>query len=59
MERYEYLLEKALQARMHEDIPSDCEDWLVKNDKENKSRNSTTTIMEDLKSLSKHQPLST
>jgi hypothetical protein len=40
MERYGILLEKALKSQMHEDVPSDCEDWRLKKGKENQSKNS-------------------
>ncbi|CAF4925350.1 unnamed protein product, partial [Rotaria sp. Silwood1] len=50
MERYGYLLEKALQSRMHEDIPSDCEEWMLKNGKENRGKHSTTTTISSSKS---------
>ena len=50
MERYGQLLEKALQSRMHEDIPSDCEDWMLKNGKENGTKHCTTTTISTSKS---------
>ncbi|CAF2380045.1 unnamed protein product [Rotaria sp. Silwood2] len=50
MERYGQLLEKALQSRMHEDIPSDCEDWVLKNGKENKVKHSMSTTISSSKS---------
>ncbi|CAF1524748.1 unnamed protein product, partial [Rotaria sordida] len=50
MERYGHLLEKALQSRMHEDIPSGCEEWMLKNGKENRGKNSTTAAISSSKS---------
>ncbi|CAF1395132.1 unnamed protein product, partial [Rotaria sordida] len=50
MERYGHLLEKALQSRMHEDIPSDCEEWMLKNEKENRGKHSTTATISSSKS---------
>ena len=55
MERYGQLLEKALQARMHEDISSDCEDWILKNEKEKRAQHSTTTAISSPNSLLKQK----
>lgn len=55
MEKYGQLLEKALQSRMHEDIPSDCEDWAVKNGKDDRAKNTTTTTISSSKSLPSQQ----
>ncbi|CAF1259558.1 unnamed protein product [Rotaria sordida] len=50
IERYGHMLEKALQSRMHEDIPSDCEEWMLKNEKENRGKHSTTATISSSKS---------
>ncbi|CAF4509081.1 unnamed protein product [Rotaria sp. Silwood2] len=42
MERYGQLLELAMQQQMHEEVPSDCEDWKSKKEKQNRMKNSTT-----------------
>ncbi|CAF1669065.1 unnamed protein product [Rotaria magnacalcarata] len=44
MERYGQLLEKAIQSQMHEDVPSDCEEWILKKRKEYTSKQPTTTL---------------
>jgi len=38
MEKYGRLLEKAMQSQMHEEVPSDCEDWRVKRQQGNQSK---------------------
>ncbi|CAF2191109.1 unnamed protein product, partial [Rotaria magnacalcarata] len=55
MERYGQLLEKALQSQMHEDIPSDCEDWALKNGKMNGSKHCRTTTASPSKSTINQQ----
>ncbi|CAF4916808.1 unnamed protein product, partial [Rotaria magnacalcarata] len=44
MERYGLLLERAMKSQMYEEVPSDCEDWKRKKQKENRLKNSTTTV---------------
>ena len=44
IEGYGQLLEKALEARMHEDTPSDCEDWKLKSEKKKIKHSTATTI---------------
>lgn len=34
MEKYGSLLERATSSQMHEEVPSDCEDWYLKFDKQ-------------------------
>lgn len=41
MERYGQLLERAIQSQMHEDVPSDCEDWRTKTENRNRLKSST------------------
>ncbi|CAF3907108.1 unnamed protein product, partial [Rotaria sordida] len=42
MERYALLLEKAIQSKMHEEVPSDCEDWRTTQEKRNQLKSFTT-----------------
>ncbi|CAF1596689.1 unnamed protein product, partial [Didymodactylos carnosus] len=49
MERYGQLLEKA----MHEEVPSNCEDWRAKQEKRNQSKSFTTPSTTSSKSSSK------
>lgn len=54
MEKYGSLLERATSSQMHEEVPSDCEDWYLKFDKQDSrakssenpkvSRNGTSSI---------------
>ena len=53
MERYGQLLEKALESKMHEEVPSDCEEWRMKQVKGNQSKSSTTPLTTSSKSSSK------
>ncbi|CAF1259862.1 unnamed protein product [Didymodactylos carnosus] len=53
MERYGQLLEKAMQSKMHEEVPSDCEDWRAKQEKRNQSKSFTTPSTTSSKSSSK------
>ena len=53
MERYGQLLEKALESKMHEGVPSDCGEWRMKQVKGNQSKSSTTPLTTSSKSSSK------
>ncbi|CAF3361141.1 unnamed protein product [Rotaria socialis] len=44
MEGYGLLLERAMKSQMHEEVPSDCEDWKIKKQKETRLKNSTPTL---------------
>jgi cell division protein FtsN len=50
MEKYGRLLEKAMQSQMHEEVPSDCEDWRAKQRKENQSKALSTPLRPSSKS---------
>lgn len=50
MERYGRLLEKAMQSQMHEDIPSDCEEWISKKAKYHQSKHSKAASILGIKS---------
>ena len=50
IERYGRLLEKAMQSQMHEDIPSDCEEWMSRKTKDGPSKHSKASSISSLKS---------
>ena len=43
MEKYGSLLEKAMQSQMHEEVPSDCDDWHSKQKKQKDRRPGLTS----------------
>ncbi|CAF1104250.1 unnamed protein product [Didymodactylos carnosus] len=55
MEKYGCLLEKAMQSQMHEEVPSDCEEWRAKQRKENQSKALSTPLRPSLKSKSSNK----
>ena len=55
MEKYASLLEKAMQAQMHEEVPSDCEDWRAKHRKQNQSKNLSIPLRSSSKSKSSNK----
>ncbi|CAF2807889.1 unnamed protein product [Rotaria sp. Silwood2] len=50
MERYAQLFEKAMQSKMHEEVPSDCEDWRATQEKTNQLKSFTTPLTTTSKS---------
>ncbi|CAF4465038.1 unnamed protein product [Rotaria sp. Silwood2] len=50
MERYGRLLEKAMQSQMHEDVPSDCEEWISKKTKDSQSKHFKAASISSLQS---------
>ncbi len=59
MEKYGRLIEKAMRSQMHEEVPSDCEEWRTKTKKGNQSKASSTPSTTSSKSKASSTSLTT